>query len=123
MVRWTGATGDGGSAPRDGPLETDRPVCRQRSPLLPWSAGPAAHAQYRIEYNYCDRLQAQYEGALQRAGDSGVSGRTMVQMDKISGQLVQAQQAARQYGCTGGFLFFGPARARNARRSWRRSTG
>jgi hypothetical protein len=71
-------------------------------------AGPAARAQYRLEFSYCDRLQAQYEGALQRAGDSGVSGRKMVQMDQIGRRLAQAQQAARRYGCTGGFLFFGP---------------
>ncbi len=71
-------------------------------------AGPAARAQYRLEFNYCDRLQAQYQGALQRAGDSGISGAQMVQIDKISRQLAQAQMAAQRYGCTGGFLFFGP---------------
>ncbi len=71
-------------------------------------AGPAARAQYRLEFSYCDRLQAQYQGAVRRAGDGGVSGRQMVQMDKIGRQLAQAQAAAQRYGCTGGFLFFGP---------------
>ena len=71
-------------------------------------AEPAAHAQYRLEFSYCDRLQAQYLGALKQAGSAGMTGQQMVQMDQISGQLAQAQQAAQRYGCTGGFLFFGP---------------
>ena len=37
-----------------------------------------------------------------------MTGQQMVQMDQISGQLAQAQQAAQRYHCTGGFLFFGP---------------
>jgi hypothetical protein len=72
------------------------------------AAGPVARAQYRLEFSYCDRLQAQYQGALQRAGDGGMTGQQMVQMDQLSGQLAQAEQAAQRYGCTGGFLFFGP---------------
>ncbi len=72
------------------------------------AAGPTARAQYRLQFSYCDRLQAQYLGALQQAGSAGVSGRQMVQMDQIRTQLAQAQLAARRYGCTGGFLFFGP---------------
>ena len=87
------------------------------------SAGPAAHAQYRIEYNYCDRLQAQYEGALQRAGDSGVSGRTMVQMDKIAGNWSRRSRPPADTAAPAAFSSSAPARARNARRSWRRSTG
>lgn len=72
------------------------------------ATGPVARAQYRLEFNYCDRLQAQYLGALQRAGDGGMSGRQMVQLNQLSRQLAQAQQAAQRYNCTGGFLFFGP---------------
>ena len=71
-------------------------------------AEPAARAQYRLEFSYCDRLQAQYLGVLKQAGNTGMTGQQMVQMDKISGQLAQAQQAAQRYHCTGGFLFFGP---------------
>ena len=73
---------------------------------------PAARAQYRLEFNYCDRLQAQYRGALQQAGNAGVTGQQMVRIDQLSQQLAQAQLAARQYGCTGGFLFFGPTPSR-----------
>ncbi len=78
------------------------------------AAGPVAHAQYRLEFSYCDRLQAQYLGAVERAGGAGggVSGRQMVQMDEIGRKLAQAQQAARRNGCSGGFLFFGPRPSR-----------
>ncbi len=73
------------------------------------ATGPVAEAQYRLEFSYCDRVQAEYLGALQRAGSTGVSGKQMVQMDQIGRQLAQAQQAAQRYGCNGGgFLFFGP---------------
>jgi hypothetical protein len=73
------------------------------------ATGPVAEAQYRLEFNYCDRLQAQYLGALRQAGNAGMTGRQMVQMDQIGRQLAQAQQAAQRYGCNGGgFLFFGP---------------
>ncbi len=68
----------------------------------------AAHAQYRLEFSYCDRLQAQYLGAVERAGGSRTSGRSMVQIDQLSRQLAQAQNAARAYQCTGGFFIFGP---------------
>ncbi len=69
---------------------------------------PVAHAQYRLQFNYCDRLQAQYLGALQRVGGAGMSGQQMVQISQLSQQLAQAQLDARRYNCTGGFLFFGP---------------
>ncbi len=72
------------------------------------AAEPAARAQYQLAFSYCDRLQAQYLGALKQAGNAGMTGQQMVQMDQISGQLAQAQQAAQRYHCTGGFLFFGP---------------
>ncbi len=71
------------------------------------ATGPIAYAQYRVEFNYCDRLMAQYQSALSQSG-GGTTGRQMVQIDQLRGQLAQAQQAARRYGCTGGFLFFGP---------------
>ena len=72
------------------------------------ATGPTAHAQYRLEFNYCDRLQAQYLGALQQVGGGGMSGQKMVQISQLSQQLAQAQQDAQRYHCTGGFLFFGP---------------
>jgi hypothetical protein len=75
------------------------------------ATGPAARAQYRLEFGYCDSLQAQYLAAVQRAGDAGMTGQTMVQIDALSRQLAQAQGAARRYGCTGGFLFFQPRRS------------
>ncbi len=75
------------------------------------ATGLAAHAQYRLEFAYCDRLQAQYQAAVQRAGDAGMTGQTMVQIDALGRQLAQAQAAARRYGCTGGFLFFQPRRS------------
>lgn len=74
------------------------------------ATGPAARAQYRLEFAYCDRLQAQYQAAVQRAGDAGMTGQ-MVQIDALSRQLAQAQTAAQRYGCTGGFLFFQPRRS------------
>lgn len=76
--------------------------------LTLFAAAPVAQAQYRVEFSYCDRLQAQYRGALEQARGSDVSGRSMVEMSRISRELAQAQMAARQYNCTGGFLFFGP---------------
>ncbi len=72
------------------------------------ATGPVARAQYRIEFSYCDRLQAQYLGVQRQAGSAGMSGRDMLRMEQIGRQLAQAQQAAQRYGCTGGFLFFGP---------------
>jgi hypothetical protein len=72
------------------------------------AAIPAADAQFRLEFSYCDRLQSQYLGAVERSGGSYLNGRRMVQMDQIGRQLSQAQVAAQRYGCTGGFLFFGP---------------
>ena len=71
------------------------------------ATGPA-NAQYRLDFNYCDGLQAQYLSALQRAGDTGTSGRQMAQIGQLTQQLAQVQGAARRYGCTGGFLFFTP---------------
>ena len=56
------------------------------------AAGPAAHAQYRLEFGYCDSLQAQYLAAVQRAGDAGMTGQKMVQIDALSRQLAQAQR-------------------------------
>ena len=76
------------------------------------ATGPAARAQYRLDYNYCDSLKAQYLAALQQAGNSGMSGQQMVQIDQLSRQLAQAQTAAQRYDCTGGFLFFGPRPSR-----------
>jgi hypothetical protein len=75
------------------------------------ATGPAAHAQYRLDFAYCDSLQAQYQAAVQRAGDAGMTGQTMVQIDALSRQLAQAQGAAQRYGCTGGFLIFQPRRS------------
>ena len=72
------------------------------------AATSAATAQYRVEYSYCERLQAQYQGAVERARGSQQSGRSMVEMNRVSQELAQAQMAARRYNCTGGFLFFGP---------------
>ena len=72
------------------------------------ATGPVAHAQYRLQFNYCDRLQAQYLGALQQVGGAGMSGRQMLQISQLSQQLAQAQLDARRYNCSGGFLFFGP---------------
>ena len=72
------------------------------------ATSPTARAQYRLDFNYCDRLQAQYLGALQQVGGTGMSGQQMVQISQLSQQLAQAQQDARRYNCTGGFLFFGP---------------
>jgi hypothetical protein len=69
---------------------------------------PAADAQFRLQFGYCDQLQSQYLSAVDRAGGSATSGRRMVQMDQISRQLAQMQAAAQRYGCNGGFLFFGP---------------
>ena len=71
------------------------------------ATGPAS-AQYRLDFNYCDDLQQQYLGALQRASDAGTSGRQMAQLGQLTQQLAQVQGAARRYGCTGGFLFFTP---------------
>ncbi len=68
----------------------------------------AAHAQFRMEFSYCDRLQAQYLGAVERAGGSGMSGQRMVEIDRLSRELAQAQVAAQRYQCTGGFFIFGP---------------
>lgn len=71
-------------------------------------AAPPAHAQFRMEFNgYCDRLQAQYLSAVRQAG-TGPSGAAMVQMDALSQRLAQAQVAAQQNNCNGGFIF-GPA--------------
>lgn len=75
------------------------------------AAGPAAHAQYRLEFGYCDSLQGQYLAAVERAGNAGATGRNLVQIDALSRRLAQAQRAAQRYGCTGGFLFFQPRRS------------
>jgi hypothetical protein len=72
------------------------------------AAGSGAEAQYLANPGYCQSLQAQYTDALQRASDAGMSGRQMGQIDRLTQQLAQAQGAARRFGCTGGFLFFGP---------------
>ena len=37
------------------------------------AAEPAAHAQYRLAFSYCDRLQAQYLGVLKQAGNTGMT--------------------------------------------------
>jgi hypothetical protein len=75
------------------------------------SAGSVAHAQYRLEFGYCERLQAQYQAAVQRAGGAGITTQKMVQIDGLSRQLAEAQTAAQRLGCNGGFLFFQPRRS------------
>ncbi len=69
------------------------------------AATPVAEAQYRLEFSYCDRLTAQYQGAVERAGNAAMTGRQMVQIDQVRQALAQAQTAAQRYGCyNGGFL-------------------
>ncbi len=77
--------------------------------VVAFLAAVPAYAQFRMEFSYCDRLQAQYRGALERSGNSrGTSGQRMVQMDRLSRELAQAQVTAQRLQCTGGFFIFGP---------------
>ena len=55
----------------------------------------------------CADMQSQYLAALRTTGTNGNAGQRMVQMERLSKQLADAQMAARRNNCNT-FLFFGP---------------